>query len=611
MSHYRETPVETTRMPGGIPFIIGNELAERFSFYGMNAILTIFLANHLLDADGRLDPMDDEGAKAVFHLFKFAAYFTPILGAIIADVFLGKYRTIVTLSLLYCVGHGSLAAMDLAPAMNMHMAPFLYVGLLLIACGAGAIKPCVSAHVGDQFGTKNKGLIPKIFAWFYFSINVGAATSTILTPILLEEVGPWMAFGVPGVLMAIATFVFWLGRNRFVHVPAAGWTKFRTETFSPDGRRAIFNLVPIFLIFIPMFWALFDQTGSAWVLQSITMDRVVMGVSILPSQIQAANPLLILILIPIFTYVFYPAISKVFPLTPLRKIAIGLFIAAVAFSLSAMIETRIQDEAQDTRTAIWAELLKAQSTDNEAVRALLYAADQVKLKSVDVATHFPELAGEDVKMDLFVTDGMTAEQIADAENARGYEFLSKALGEQEKSAVASGAALNYPSAASLWPKVEALSEEGYKGLRQAARLGDEALEESQMSALLQDMPSIFWQILAYIIITAAEVMVSITSLEFAYTQAPKKMKSFIMGVYFLGVSLGNLFVSAVNVFIQNPDGSTKLEGASYYWFFTIAMVITAMVFVVYSQFYKGRTFIQGEDEAIAEAEAEAMGPERA
>jgi hypothetical protein len=108
-------------------------------------------------------------------------------------------------------------------------------------------------------------------------------------------------------------------------------------------------------------------------------------------------------------------------------------------------------------------------------------------------------------------------------------------------------------------------------------------------------PNIYWQFIAYALLTAAEVMVSIVCLEFAYTQAPKTMKSFIMGIYFLGVSLGNIFTAAVNYFIQNEDGTSKLAGASYYWFFTIAMFVTAVLFVVWSKFYRGHTYIQGDD----------------
>ncbi len=487
---YRTTPdPDRTNMPPGVPYIIGNELAERFSFYGMKAILVVFMTQYLLNAQGDLDPMTDERAKTIYHLFTASAYFFPLLGALLADVFWGKYKTILLISLMYCVGHGCLALMDLGPFLaerggtGWGMRPFLYLGLIFIAVGSGGIKPCVSAHVGDQFGRSNRRLLTQVFNWFYFSINLGAATSTILTPWLLEEHGPWAAFGLPGVLMAVATFVFWLGRNQFVHVPPGG-KEFLKETFSKDGLRAILNLAPLFLIFIPGFWALFDQTGSAWVLQAMQMDRTIFGVELLPSQIQAANPFLILILIPIFTYAIYPLMGKFFTPTPLRKIGIGLFVTVLAFALTAWVQMRID-------------------------------------------------SGE--------------------------------------------------------------------------------------------TPSISWQLLAYVIITSAEIMVSIVSLEFAYTQAPKKMKSFIMGVYLAGVSVGNLFTAAVNGFIEIPEkidsatgeviqaAGSRLDGSSYYWFFTGVMLAVAVVYVVYSRFYKGRTYIQGDDDAedqpVASAQADAFGPD--
>ena len=109
-------------------------------------------------------------------------------------------------------------------------------------------------------------------------------------------------------------------------------------------------------------------------------------------------------------------------------------------------------------------------------------------------------------------------------------------------------------------------------------------------------PSIGWLILAHFILAAAEVMVSITCLEFSYTQAPKKMKSFIMAVFFLSISLGNAFTAIVNVFIQNEDGSSKLAGASYFWFFTIMMTLTAAGFIFVAAWYKEKTYIQDEAE---------------
>src|SRR6056297_3413354 len=178
----RPDPTET-RLPGGVPFIVGNEAAERFSFYGMRAILVVFMTQYLVDASHNDATMTDEKAKSIFHLFVGAAYFTPMLGALIADIFWGKYKTILYISLMYCVGHGCLALMDLGPVTGAwDMRPFMYSGLFLIALGAGGIKPCVSAHVGDQFGSGNKHLMTQVFNWFYFSINLGAAASQFMTP---------------------------------------------------------------------------------------------------------------------------------------------------------------------------------------------------------------------------------------------------------------------------------------------------------------------------------------------------------------------------------------------------------------------------------------------
>lgn len=526
---YASTPTDTTGMPPGVPFIIGNELAERFSFYGMKAILTVFMTKHLLDAAGQPDYMGDEDAKGVYHLFTAAAYFFPLIGAIISDVLWGKYKTILFISLMYCLGHGMLALMDVGPATGAwDMKPFMYIGLLLIAIGAGGIKPCVSAHVGDQFGEKNKHLISKTFSWFYFSINVGAATSTMLTPVFLDKFGPWLAFGVPGVLMAMATFLFWLGRNRFVHIPAAGWKKFKEETFSPEGKRALINLSPLFLLFVPMFWAIFDQTGSAWVLQAEGMDRNFMGVTWLESQVQAVNPVLILILIPTFAYGLYPLLGKFFKVTPLRKIGIGLFLTAAAFGMSAMIDLAIADKAAEVSTVFASELGEA-APESQSLTEM-----------VQVATELANNAEE-------------------------------------------------------------------------AGVVDPEWDIARINEIMEPMPNIGWQFLAYVILTAAEVMVSITCLEFAYTQSPKKMKSFIMGVYFLGVSLGNLFTAGVNFVLggfKNEDGTTMLEGANYYWFFAGLMFVVAVLYIPFAMRYKGETFIQGEEDAeIAHEEATAEGPD--
>jgi len=453
-SKYRSVPTSVKGMPGGIPYIVGNEAAERFSFYGMRAILAVFLTKYLIDSTGQLAPMDDYTANIWQHNFVAAVYFLPLLGAIVSDWLFGKYHTILWLSIVYCLGHAVMALVDHPTLTGLDPRTTLAIALGLIALGAGGIKPCVSAHVGDQFGESNKHLITKVYSWFYFSINLGSTISTLLTPWLLAIYGPAVAFGVPGILMAIATFMFWLGRHKFVHVPAGG-KKFFTETFSPKGIKALLNLAPIFLLLAP-FWALFDQTQSSWVHQARDLDCMVFGKEILPSQIQAANPILVMLFIPLFTYIVYPFLNRVWGITPLRKIGLGLLLTGPAFAIVAWTQVRID-------------------------------------------------AGE--------------------------------------------------------------------------------------------TPHLIWQIFAYVIMTAAEVMVSITALEFSYTQAPKKMKSFIMSVYLLSITLGNVFTSAVNWYIKNQkdQGNEVLAGANYFWFFTIIMSVTALIFVVWSQLYRGETYIQGDD----------------
>jgi len=443
MNNYQTSPRASKSMPNGIPYIIGNELAERFSFYGMKCILMIFMTKHLMDSSGQANPMSDNEATYWYHVFTSAVYYTPFFGAILSDAFFGKYRTILALSIVYCLGHFALALDETRLG--------LMVGLTLISIGAGGIKPCVSAHVGDQFGRTNSHLLEKVFSWFYLSINLGAFVSTMLTPILLAKFGSQVAFGVPGVLMLLATIVFWMGRKVFIHVPPGG-VKFLKETFSREGLTVISKLLPIY-IFIAIFWALFDQTGSTWVVQAEHLNRHWLGIEWLPSQIQAINPIMILIFAPTFAYFLYPKLNSLFELTPIKKISIGLFIAVPSFIIIGNLQSQIDA-------------------------------------------------------------GLT--------------------------------------------------------------------------------PSIAWQVFAYAILTASEVFVSITCLEFSYTQAPKTMKSFIMGLFLMSVALGNTFTAAVSAFIQNDDGTLILSGADYFYFYAKLMFATAILFLFVVKYYKPKTYLHDE-----------------
>jgi len=315
-------------MPSGIPFIVANEFAERFCYYGINAILTIYMTQFLR--------MGDAQATTFHSLFKSGAYFFPLVGAIVSDVFWGKFRTIIVFSIAYASGCTILA---LVPGTFG-----LLLGLGLVAFGTGGIKPCVSTNVGDQFTSKNQHLIERAFSYFYLAINAGSSISIFFCPVLLKTYGPKAAFGIPAVAMFVATFVFWLGRKKFAVVPPAGkaWLK---DVLSKEGLKTIGSLSVIYL-FVACFWALWDQSnGQTWTLQaeSSLMDKNLgFGFTLLPAQIQVVNGFFILGMVPIFTFGIYPLMSKFFNVTPLRKIGIGLFLVASSFLIVARIEAQIQ-----------------------------------------------------------------------------------------------------------------------------------------------------------------------------------------------------------------------------------------------------------------------------
>jgi proton-dependent oligopeptide transporter, POT family len=465
-TEYLTAPLKTDKMPPGVPYIVGNEAAERFSYYGMNAILVPFMTHYLLNAQGFPDIMSEHEAGGWYHLFVSGAYFLPIVGAFFGDAILGKYRTIFYVSIIYCFGHFTLA-------IN-HTRIGLLIGLALIAVGAGGIKPCVSANVGDQFGASNQHLLTRVFSWFYFSINFGSAFATLLIPWMLDPYkipdashttwpswwinflerihGPDIAFGTPGILMLVATIIFWLGRKKFVHLPPVGLKNYLQEIRKPENLKAIGNLL-ILVPFAAMFWGLWQQNFSSWVTQAYKMDLHLFGVDWKPAQIQTVNPIFILTMLPLFSYLVYPAVQRIVPLTPLRKFGTGLFITALAFVIIGLIQVRID-------------------------------------------------AGE--------------------------------------------------------------------------------------------RPHIVWQILAFFVLTAGEVMVSVTHLEFAYTQAPKKMKSLVMCTYLFGISLGNAFTACID--FLTAKHILKFEGATYFFFFVGVMLVAAILFLFFARFYKGKSYIQDEAE---------------
>ena len=531
------TPVAdpSARLPRQIPFIIGNEACERFSFYGMRNILVQFLVSSVILA--YIPEAQREGAaKDVFHSFVIGVYFFPLLGGWLADRFFGKYNTVLWFSLIYCAGHACLALFE----DNRNG---FYTGLFLIALGSGGIKPLVVSFCGDQFTTANKHLAKIVFDAFYWTINFGSFFASLLMPLFLTNYGPAVAFGIPGILMFIATFIFWLGRRQYVRVPptrgedpdsffnvartalttqvagqgrpgllVAGfgvalavamllcWAlhawfgvslPFWPEDFhfvitaclalgsliafggigvsmhlerargrhpdpAVDGVRAVLRILIVFALTTP-FWSLFDQKASTWVIQGKAM--VVPHESWWwPSwlvkeagQMQALNPLLIMLMIPFNNIVLYPALRRMgWEPTALRRMGFGIVFAGIAWIIAGLIQLEIDSGAQT---------------------------------------------------------------------------------------------------------------------------------------------SLAWQTWPYLLLTFGEVLVSATALEFAYSQATQSMKGVIMAFWYLASTFGSLWVLLTNVAVRNEAVTAHIattgysENAFLMFFFAIFAFVAALAFAAYARTY--------------------------
>jgi POT family proton-dependent oligopeptide transporter len=324
------------RVPPQVRYIVSTEACERFSDYGLISILTLYLNKQMA--------LPEEKAKEIVHVFKMGVYFLPLLGGWLADRWLGRYRTILSLSLFYCLGHGLLALSD----GNLFG---IGAGLTLIAVGAGGIKPCVSAFVGDQF-PQDQRLLTKVYGLFYWSINLGAMFAFALVPYIRDRAGYRLAFGVPGIAMGVAALCFWAGSRLYVKVPSARAQPAPRSPAAPgvsttraDGvstRTALWRIL-VALLPVPVFWALYDQINTSWVFQGQRMQPFeILGFLVDAERFQSVSALLVLIWVPILTLWVYPLAERCgLRVTPLRRMGLGMIFAAASFVICAWIQKRI------------------------------------------------------------------------------------------------------------------------------------------------------------------------------------------------------------------------------------------------------------------------------
>ncbi|KAG1683561.1 Solute carrier family 15 member 1 [Nymphon striatum] len=635
------------RFPKSVFFIIGNEFCERFSYYGLRAVLTLYLKS-VLD-------YNNHEAIELYHGFIFVCYFMPIFGAILADGFIGKYRTIFYISIIYAIGNVILAIASIGP-LHLPTQAFSILGLGLIAVGTGGIKPCVSTFGGDQFEPNQVSQLEKFFSVFYFAINAGSLISMFITPILRADVKCFgedscfpLAFGVPAVLMhAIGKKIsskskkdHWLdhAEDKFDH-------KFIKDT------KAVVHVLKLFIP-IPFFWALFDQLGSRWIIQATSLNGRIPGTSyyILPDQMGTINPILILLFIPLFEYVIYPVFQKIGLLKkPLQKMCIGGFLAALAYVIAGFLQLKIESDLPALPTSGFTQLrfinavpcnitIKTEfmSTNLEHNDFHLTSADtkagsyNIIVKSTDcpnllnAARNFTENFESEKVYSLIIgldrkypTDKFEL-TLVKAEDVIQKSDSGKSLLRNDSFFVTSDkdAQLKRPNTISNHGSTEfetintgsfklylpenlnkKFSNQIFKMdvgpgsiIRLVVTSNPNSLHPHDVTTAMYTIINtntlhIALQLPQYFVITAAEIMLSITGLQFSYSQAPKAMKTVLSAAWLLTVSFGNCIVLIMELIGTLPKPSQE------YFLFAAIMAADMILLSILAYFYK---YVKYED----------------
>jgi proton-dependent oligopeptide transporter, POT family len=383
--------------------ILITETVERFAYYGFRAVLVLYFINSL--------KFSEQSSIALYAYVLCLAYTSPLLGAYLADGFLGRYMTILCFGWIYALGLAILTCAAFTDEKNLDFQRMLsFIGLFLFCIGTGGIKPCVSAFGADQvaaiddksFDQENSGSprsspadrVRAFFASFYFCINLGAVSSICILPIVKHNLGFGAAFLIPALFVVIAmltfaskskdyvhqsqsqdgssigtTFAisFWIGRqelsrNRWINrnfpciIPKRfpiGSIENQEEALTTnqnvmDARQAL-RVLPILLMF-PVFWMLYDQHSSVWTLQAARMELH----GLQPEQLVVVNPVEIMILIPVFDRIVYPCLENCgWKVTHIGRMRFGMLMTATSFSLSGILESWIESSDPNSVSVFW------------------------------------------------------------------------------------------------------------------------------------------------------------------------------------------------------------------------------------------------------------------
>jgi len=321
--------------PRGLSTLFFTEMWERFSYYGMRAFLILYMVHAL--------GFDDKHAGSVYGTYTASAWAAAIVGGIIADRWLGQYRSVLYGGIIIALGHFTLA---------FHPLPFFYAGLSLIVIGTGLLKPNVSGIVGSLY-EPNDTRRDAGFSLFYMGINLGAFIGPLIAGYLAQKVDWHVGFACAGVGMTAGVVQYILGRNRLqpaverlerqrresratarerkLSVSSTGPTEQMFWGFTKVEWKRL-AAMGVFFVFAAVFWGAYEQAGSTL---NLFGDRysntTILGFTFPSSWFVSVQALFVIVLAPAFAWLWIK-LGHLEPSTP-TKFAIGLLFTGLSFLL--------------------------------------------------------------------------------------------------------------------------------------------------------------------------------------------------------------------------------------------------------------------------------------
>ncbi|KAH0624509.1 hypothetical protein JD844_032058 [Phrynosoma platyrhinos] len=503
---------------------------------------------------------------------------------------------------------------------------FSMIGLVLIALGTGGIKPCVAAFGGDQFEDHQEKQRSTFFSIFYLSINAGSLLSTIITPMLrgvecgihVQQKCYPLAFGVPAILMAIALAVFIAGSTMYKKVEPQGNIMVQVAkciTFAIGNRfRHRSKQFPKREHWLD--WASEKYDGA---------------IQIQPDQMQVVNPILIVIMVPVVDAVIYPLIQKCrINFTPLRKMTVGMLLAALAFGAAALVQVQI-DETLPVFPNEGESQIKIINLGNDSATVYFYANGMTVNLTSSTWTDYKTFEtaqlnninnisityGNETLNQVFVYAGKERHTLEITNRARiQAELLVDGLTEKPEQGDNKirfinnlDSPINITMDGTGFPDVLYFSATNYSSFQRGQKeitvktnlyeckspslpfgygsaytiivdgCDSNGLQLRYVNDIHANAVSMAWQIPQYFLITCGEVVFSVTGLSFSYSQAPANMKSVLQAGWLLTVAVGNIIVLII-------AGASKLsEQWVEYVLFAGLLIAVTIIFAIMAYFY--------------------------